>query len=203
MSPSTDNPQDVISFWFGSGRDANSINDQQKSLWWEKNEQTDQLIKDRYSNLVEDVYSGTREDWLQTATGTLASIITLDQFPRNIYRGTARSFAFDHRALEISKILLETGLYQELSLIQRVFAFIPFEHSEDLDDQVTSIQLYKDLLELAPENEKEIFKGFYDFALKHHEIIEEFGRYPHRNEILGRNSTHQELAFLERPGSSF
>ena len=193
----------IVDFWFGSAQDTQTICDQKKSLWWQKNQETDQLIKSQYGELVDEVYSGNCEEWLKTSAGVLASIITLDQFPRNIYRGSERSFAYDHRALEISKQMMADGGHQDLSLIQRVFAFLPYEHSENMDDQVTSIKLFEELVQLAPDNEKEVFKGFYDFALKHHEIIEKFGRYPHRNIILGRNSTKEELAFLERPGSSF
>ncbi len=193
----------VIRYWFGESQTSAEINAQKKALWWSKNPEVDAEIDERFSDLVDAVASGKLDHWNESASGLLASIICTDQFPRNIYRGQSKSFAYDRFALGLANQAVAMNLDQQLPLIKRLFVYMPFEHSEELSEQERAVSLMQTLVDQAEESEKEIFLGFVRFAEKHHEIIEEFGRFPHRNEILGRESTPEELAFLEKPGSSF
>jgi uncharacterized protein (DUF924 family) len=133
----------------------------------------------------------------------LALILLLDQLPRAIHRATPEAFAQDSKALKVAEQGLESGADRLLRPIERLFVYLPFEHSEDMADQDRSVQLFRDLAASVPENHRETFAGFVDYAVKHREVITRFGRFPHRNLILGRESTPEEKAFLEQPGSSF
>ena len=194
----------VLQFWFGDGHTAQQVNDRQSDLWWSRNEAMDREIRFRFSDLTETVFLQQKDhDWRHSADGCLASIICLDQFPRNMYRNTPRSFSYDRTALALARSMTESGMDLELSLIQRVFVYLPFEHSETIEDQNISLRLYRRLIEVADRAEQELFENYYEFAVRHHHVIEQFGRFPHRNQILGRNSTESERVFLARPGSSF
>lgn len=199
----SETPESVLSFWFGSSQLASEISKQQKSLWWSKNDKIDTEIIQRFQGLVDGVKKDKYSHWGETPPGLLATIICLDQFPRNMYRGKAQSFSYDRFALEYAKLFVSKNFDKELPLIYRVFGYIPFEHSENIEDQERSVELYLNLVNEVREEDKNLFEGFYQFALKHYEFIQEFGRFPHRNSILGRESTKQELEFLAQPGSSF
>ena len=193
----------VLTFWFGECRTSLEINNDRKSLWWSKDENIDQKIAARFSPLVVMVANGDLDHWRESAAGMLASIICTDQFPRNIYRGQEKSFAYDPVALALAQQAIATGVDQELPPIRRVFMYLPLEHSENLSDQQQCLALFTGLAETAPDDEKELFDSFLDFARRHLEIIERFGRFPHRNKILGRTDSAEELEFLEKPGSTF
>jgi uncharacterized protein (DUF924 family) len=193
----------VLTFWFGAGQSIQEINKDKKSVWWNKDEEIDRKISDRFRALVNAVADSELDHWRESAKGLLASIICTDQFPRNIYRGTGKSFSFDVTGLELAQQIVATGVDRELTTIQRIFAYLPFEHSEDIALQAKSMELIEQLLEDAAVEDKEIFSGFLGYARRHYEVIERFGRFPHRNEILGRESTDLEKDFLTRPGSSF
>ena len=160
-------------------------------------------LSNDFEELVDAVAEGDLDHWRKSPKGLLASIICTDQFPRNIYRGQAKSFAYDPVALGLARQLVAMGLDNELSPIQRVFAYLPYEHSEEDTMQRQSIELYTSLVEEVEESEREMFAGFLDYAHAHEKIIVRFGRFPHRNAILGRESTAEELEFLSQPGSSF
>ena len=199
---------DILSFWFGRESSIVDICAQQKTLWWSKNQEVDANITVRFKAVTDAVASGELDDWQDCAEGLAASIICMDQFPRNMYRGTAKSFAFDVYGLELANRMLQKGWDNNLHPLQRVFSYLPFEHSESLKDQETSVALFASLRDRAEENkvneqERLIFNNYYNFALKHHAIVEEFGRFPHRNKILERISTDEEIEFLSQPGSSF
>jgi uncharacterized protein (DUF924 family) len=174
--------QDVLGFWFGSERKA----------WFEKNPAFDDEIRRRFLSLYEHGAAGMLSGWRQTPAGCLALVILLDQFPRNMFRGSARAFAADAHALEAARHALAMRFDQGLSVDERAFLYLPFEHSESLEDQRRACELMQPLGEEV-----------YRYALRHKEIIERFGRFPHRNAALGRASTPGELAFLKTPGSSF
>jgi len=195
--------KEVLNFWFGDKDSMEEINREKSALWWSKNETVDNEIQSKYADLVIKVHSDEMSHWCQSAEGTLASIICLDQFPRNIFRDRPESFQYDSKALRFSKILIEEDKDKQLTPLERVFSYLPFEHSENPEDQIISLSLYDELRQVVPCDVKEIFDGFYDFAVRHHAIIERFGRFPHRNVILGRRSTKSELEFLKQPGSSF
>ncbi len=193
----------IIGFWFGSHTSSREINEQKQSLWWSKNEQTDRRITERFESISHAVYRGEMPEMQRSARGLLASIICLDQFPRNMYRGAAKAFSCDHAALRLAIEIVDKAWDRTLLPVYRVFAWLPFEHSEDITMQHKSLMLYDNLRNSVERSEREIFDRYYEFARRHFEIIDRFGRYPHRNSILGRESTAEELAFLSRPGSSF
>ena len=193
----------VLTFWFGNGQTATQIAAEKTALWWSKDPNTDRQIADRFGATSEAAAIGQLADWAKTPRGLLALIICTDQFPRNIHRGTPRAFAYDPTALAFAKTCIDSGAAQQLKPIERTFAYLPFEHSEDLTDQQRSISLYQTLATAAPAAEAELFTGSLDFARRHHEIIQRFGRFPHRNLILGRPSTTAERTFLATPGASF
>jgi uncharacterized protein (DUF924 family) len=192
-----DKINEILEFWFGEiGADGNVVEDR-SALWWKKNPEADALIRRRFEELVQQAGRGEL-DWAGTPRGCLALIIALDQLPRNIYRDTARAFAFDGKALELALGGLASGADCELPPIQRVFFYMPLEHAESRELQRRSVELFTELAGTSP-----AFEVYLDFARQHQAIIERFGRFPHRNAILGRQSTREELAFLEQPGSSF
>ena len=193
----------ILTFWFGHGVTAGEINSDRAAVWWGKNDDVDREIRTRFEPVTRAVFEGRLDRWRESPRGMLASIICCDQFPRNMYRGRAESFAFDAAALAMAERMVDTGTHRELQPIQRVFAYLPFEHSEDLAMQDKSMELYGALVEQADPGEREVFETGLDFARRHREIIERFGRFPHRNGILGRESTEEEAEFLTQPGSSF
>ncbi|KEQ12149.1 DUF924 family protein [Endozoicomonas numazuensis] len=191
--------QEVLDFWF----EGEPLGDVQMSRWWKKNDAQDQLIKNKFGKLPEKVESGEHDEWLESAEGRLAAIIVLDQFPRNMFRGDPKSFQHDHNALALSREGVEKGYPDQLSELQQTFFIMPFMHSESLEDQDQCVRLFEKILGGAEEACKSYIAGSLEFAVKHRDIIEKFGRFPHRNSILGRASSDEELSFLQQPGSSF
>lgn len=201
-------PQDILDFWFGPGYASEApavVAQRQAKLWWSKDEQVDADIKARFESLLEDAAANRLDDWTETPESLLALVILLDQFPRNMHRGTPHCFAFDELARQCSQLMLAMGQDQELPAIARLFAYLPLEHSEDMDDQDYAVDLIGQLAKdhQADEAQRQAFGGFADYARRHREVIRRFGRFPHRNAILGRASTAEEVEFLKQPGSSF
>ena len=195
--------QYVLAFWFGdSGEDA-VVAGEKSSLWWGKSSETDQLIWAKFSHRVEQASEGSLLHWLEHPEGRLAAIILIDQFRRNIYRDKPEAFAADSLSLRWCKEGLELGLDGSLRPIERVFFYLPLEHSEDIADQRLSVQLFKQLRSEVPASDRALFESYVDFAQRHHDIVAQFGRFPHRNAVLGRESSAAEIVFLQQPGSSF
>ncbi len=204
MNPPAQSQADaLLAFWFGAETDAVAIADQQKTLWWKSTPALDEDMRKRFGELVERAATGALNDWRSTPRGLLALILLADQLPRNIYRNTPRAFAFDAAAREHCRHGLAQEFDQRLRPIERVFHYLPLEHSEALQDQRDACRLFSDLVVLAAAGQRELFCGYLRFAERHRDIIARFGRFPHRNGILGRSSTVEELAFLQTPGSSF
>jgi uncharacterized protein (DUF924 family) len=193
----------IREFWFGSEASNALVAKSRAALWWEKNAEVDARMRERFAPLVEEVGAGAYRSWLATPHSALALILLTDQFPRNIHRDTPRAFAFDALALEFARAVIEAGLHRRLRPIERVFCYLPFEHSEVLADQHRSVELFTALHAAVPSEDKELFAGYLDFAVRHRAVIERFGRFPHRNRILGRTSTKEEIEFLRQPDSSF
>lgn len=181
----------ILDFWFGAP-DSGGYG-KPRETWFKADDAFDADIKQRFEGPLEAAAAGTHDGFAVTPEGALALTILLDQFPRNIYRGTARAFAFDPKALALARQALAAGYDQAVAPFQRTFLYLPFEHSESLADQERSVALFE---ALGDENS-------LDYAVRHRDIIVRFGRFPHRNAILGRESTAEELIFLEQPGSSF
>lgn len=187
---------DVIEFWFGPpgdpGRDA------PRKQWFEKNDAFDAQIRQRFGALVERAIAGELQAWSAEPGSALAEVIVLDQFPRNVFRGTARAFAGDARALAAARALVAEGIDRTLPGVQRQFVYLPFEHAEDRAAQDESMRLFAQLERDAPAVGELLL-----WAQRHHGIVARFGRFPHRNAALGRTSTPEEVAFLQQPFSSF
>jgi uncharacterized protein (DUF924 family) len=194
---------EVRHFWFGDSIAAADVAKARSALWWEKNAAVDAKMRGRFQALVEEVGAGTHREWLATPHGALALILLTDQFPRNIFRDSPRAFALDPLALEFANAAIDAGFVQKLRPIERVFCYLPLEHSETLADQDRSVELFMALHAAVADDDKELFAGYLDFAVRHRVVIERFGRFPHRNRVLGRVSTGEEMAFLQQPGSSF
>ena len=194
---------DVLDFWFGPSDDPGYT--QARAAWFHKDAAFDAEIGRRFGPLIELALAGGAadfsQDWLDRplqALPALARLILLDQFTRNYFRGTARSFAGDAQALQIARALVASGLDRTLTGVQRQFVYLPFEHAEDLSHQLTSVQLFSQL-----EHDEPALAGLLDWAHRHHDIVARFGRFPHRNALLGRADTAEEAAFLLTPGSGF
>ena len=194
---------EILEFWFGEGQTASAVATEKSALWWSKNDHIDRTITKRFARTSAAAANGELTLWSESPQGLLALIICTDQFPRNMQRDTAQAFACDTVALAYAKQGVDSGAVQLLKPIEQVFAYLPFEHSEDRVEQQRSVALYQKLAESAPPHEAELFNGYLEFAHKHYDIINRFGRFPHRNLILGRASTEIERTFLEQPGSSF
>jgi uncharacterized protein (DUF924 family) len=193
----------ILEYWFG--RDANdaAVAKARASLWWSKQPETDEEIRRRFGALVLAAESGNLDDWRSSIEGRLALILLTDQFPRNIYRGTPAAFRFDGIARRLCLEALASRAEKNLRPVHRLFFYLPLEHSENLEHQNRSVALFRELAAGVSDDLKPTFEGFVDYALRHRVIIERFGRFPHRNSILGRVSTPEEIEFLKQPGSSF
>ncbi|MGY8814039.1 MAG: DUF924 family protein, partial [Gammaproteobacteria bacterium] len=165
----------------------------EESQWWKKDLEFDELIARRFSAIHKKASQCELYNWRDSAEGRLAEIIILDQFSRNIYRGSPESFSNDLLALVLSQEAVRLGVDKVVSSKKRSFFYMPFMHSESAVIHEVAVGLYTDLDQA----------GTLNFELKHKAIIDRFGRYPHRNELLGRVSTDEEIAFLSEPGSSF
>ena len=194
---------EVLDFWFGPPDDPGHT--QARPAWFKKDPVFDAEIGRRFGPLIElALAAGAADptlDWITRplqALPALARLIVLDQFTRNHFRGTARAFAGDGQALNIARALVASGRDRDLHGVQRQFAYLPFEHAEDLSHQRSSVQLFQQLAQDEP-----ALAGLVDWAQRHHDIVARFGRFPHRNALLGRPSTADELAFLQTPGSGF
>ena len=191
--------QSVLDYWFAG----EPLGDEQRARWWQKKPAVDHEIKANFAALIPRVHDGLHEDWSQTAKGRLAAIICLDQFPRNIYRQSAKAFSFDEKALFLTLEGLNIGHDIKLDLLEKTFFMMPLMHDESLDSLDRCVEFYEAAVASSSGALNKYLKGSLDFALRHREIIEQFGRYPHRNKILGRVSSADEEAFLTQPGSSF
>lgn len=177
-------PNDILAFWFS---------ERVKPLWFKKKEEFDREIKAQFIDTYQLAKTGALDSWRNNATDILALIIVLDQFPRNMFRNTAQAFATDSQAVELTKHAVDRNYQADLTEEQQVFLYMPLMHSEEKEDQSKCVELFKEL-----GREKNL-----KFAIKHKEVIDIYGRFPHRNKILGRKSTPAEQKFLTQPGSSF
>lgn len=193
-------PEQILAFWFGKDPKEPLKNSRK---WWQKDELFDREIQKNFEADLKNAVAGKYDPWKESPESCLALLILLDQFSRNIFRGTPQAFAQDSTALATALKAIERGFDLELPPIQRIFFYLPLMHAEDRMVQKRCVEIFRKLLETAPPQLKDAMKNSYDFAVRHSNIIERFGRFPHRNEILGRTSTPEELEFLKTPGSSF
>ena len=185
----------VLDFWFGPPTVPDHGNPRPE--WFRKDAAFDQAIRERFGDLHEEAMRGRLDDWDRTPRSLLARIIVLDQFSRNLHRDRPQAFASDAMALADARAMVARAWDGELPHVGRWFVYLPYEHSENAEDQETCVALMR-ALSVDP-----LFAGALDYALRHQAVILRFGRFPHRNAILGRASTAEEAAFLLEPGSSF
>jgi uncharacterized protein (DUF924 family) len=184
----------VLDFWFDRNGPEALL---PRKAWWEKDPAFDDQIRRLFAPAVEHALDGGYEDWTAQAESALALLILLDQFPRNLFRNTAKAFAGDPRARGVARRMTDCGMDITLPPTMRQFVYMPFEHSEDIADQDFSCLLFAALEKDLPGHD------ILDYAERHRAIIARFGRFPHRNAALGRASTPEEVEFLRQPGSSF
>lgn len=183
----------VTDFWFGTAPDY-----QPRDEWFRKSDAFDAQIHSRFGPTIEAALAGGLHEWDATPQGRLARIVVLDQFTRNVFRGTPRAFAGDALALAAAQEVVDASLDHALHPVWRAFAYMPFEHAEDMAMQDRAVQLFTALAASDPR-----FEGNLDYAHRHHDVIRRFGRFPHRNAVLGRTSTAEELTYIAQPGSGF
>ena len=203
-----DKKTEILEYWFSGLNDKRTLGTDMPQFrkWFGKADATDQEIRDRFQGDWELAMSGEYTDWERTAKGTLALVILLDQFPRNMFRDSAKAFSSDEAALKVCLNALDQGRDEELALVERMFLYLPLMHSESLDIQKKSMHYFallkSEAKDRCPQNQ-DFFNLNHEYAGKHYRIIDRFGHFPHRNDILGRPSTAEEIAFLKGPDSSF
>lgn len=176
---------EIVAYWFSEAV---------KPYWFETSDSFDRQCRDTLLEPHERAAAGRLDHWMDDVDGCLALCILLDQVPRNVFRGTPRAFATDGKARTVAGHAVRNGFDRECTPEERLFLYLPFEHHEDLDSQTLSVALFRERVPV-PE--------YVDYAERHLAIIRRFGRFPHRNAILGRASTPEELEFLQQPGSAF
>lgn len=187
--------QNILDYWFGEiDPNTGMPKTDKSSLWFGKSQETDQYLTANYQDLLEQAKQGQLDHWLSQTDSTMALIILLDQFSRNIYRDTPKMYEADDKAIQIAK----NSLNKDLPAIYQVFTYMPLMHSEELADQELCVAMFQKMV-----NEGHSVQNNLDYAIKHRDIVAKFGRFPHRNEILKRESTPEEIKFLKQPGSSF
>lgn len=187
----------LLDEWFGESRRDPSHVPERNDFWFAADSDRDRHLRKQYGDQAEEALAGGLTDWQADPESRLALILLLDQLPRNIHRGTRQAFAGDGRAAALCLAGIGTGMEQTLSPVEQAFFYMPLQHAEDLATQRLGVQQYRTLAERNPDY-PDVFSRFLLFAEEHRDIIERFGRFPHRNEILGRDSTPEELAYLEQ-----
>lgn len=194
--------QHVLDTWFKDD-DTGRMDRPQLKRWFMGGTKLDEYLRATYSETLKAAATGELDHWLQDAHSTLALIIVLDQFNRNMNRGTADAFALDAKALAASQHALDNNYTEHYSFTQKMFCYMPFEHDESRESQKTAVSLFQQLQDDAPEEYADFATKALASAVEHQEIVEKFGRYPHRNKVLGRANTEQEAAWLASDHKSF
>lgn len=195
--------QPLLDWWFGQAESAKEVAAQKGRLWFGKRDSQDLEARTRFADLVEQALAGGLTEWAQRPEGWLALVLLLDQLPRMIFRDSPRTYSGDARAQALVAQGIAADFDRQLRPIQRVFIYLVFEHCENLAVQNEAVSRYIDLLVQQPEQDRVLFTDYLDYAEQHQKVIAQFGRFPHRNAVLGRESTAEELEFLSKPGSRF
>ena len=196
-------PDEILNFWFGDASQSPAKAEARMSLWFEADSAMDARIRPRFGVAVDAAARGKLVSWTDAPRPALALVVLLDQFPRNMWRGTARAFAYDGEALAVARQAVAAGFLRELAPIEQPFLTLPFQHSETLEAQRESVRLCREIVTMAPLEWRPMLETFAPYADRHLELIERFGRFPHRNAVLGRVSTPDEEAYLAGGGETF
>ena len=194
---------EILQFWFGEPDDLGRADSERRKSWFLKNPEFDEMIRELFLPIHVGILKDEHEDWLENPTSRLAYLLVLDQFSRNMFRDQPGMFESDPISLKVVREGLKLGMDQNLFLDGRVFFYMPLMHSEDLCDQNECVEQFKKLREELPREVSGHVDHNLEYALKHREVIERFSRFPHRNGILSRVSTPEEVQFLKKPGSKF
>jgi uncharacterized protein (DUF924 family) len=195
--------EEILGFWFADALRTPDAAAARQSIWFGSHGQFDQEIYARFGSLPDRALTGEFDAWVYSPRPALALVIVLDQFPRNLFRGSARSFAFDIRAQEVALAAIGSGFDRHLDPLEASFLYLPCEHSESLQQQERSVVLFERLVARGPIGLVPLFEQFAEYARRHRDLIARFGRFPHRNAILGRTSTPEESEYLEAGGETF
>jgi len=193
----------ILAFWIGPAAHDPVESDKRSKIWYGGDKKTDQTIGSEFGAALKLAEAGELDNWAETIKGSLALIILLDQFSRNLYRGTAMAYKNDQKAVQLAQQATQTDQHLSLSLIERVFLYHPFHHSESLADQETAVRLFTLLLNDADQSWQKQMRSFADYAKGHRDIVKQFDRFPHRNQVLGRKNTDEENSYLEQNGKRF
>ena len=195
--------KEILEFWFGEKELGLHYPKTQSEIWFRNGKAYDKIITQRFGKLHQQTYENKLNHWQQQPLTSLALVILLDQFSRHIYRETARAFAQDKQAQQLVFEGIKKGYDKKLLPAQRVFYYLPLEHAEDREVQIQSVAAFTALIDSLPEAIRHEYASTLNFAIRHKEVIDRFGRFPDLNAILGRKSTAEEIEFLTQPGSSF
>jgi len=196
-------PDDVLDFWFAGVTEDVAAAGERMSVWFQSDATFDAEVNQQFAAAIAPAAGGEYSEWARSARECLALVIMLDQFPRNVYRGSAEAFNYDALALGLTIVGLKLGYLEELEPIEQVFFLMPYQHVEDLQKQQEGFALFERIAAESSAEWQPLLGGCRDFANVHLEIIEQFGRFPHRNEALRRQSTEAEQAYLQQGGESF
>lgn len=195
----------ILNCWFGPLNQANEFipTEERQRRWWQKSAEFDAMLRQQFLQPMLQAAITAYPNPTLSPRQRLTIIILLDQFSRNCFRDSARMYAFDAIAMHHALYLINSNEEKQLHPIERVFVYMPLEHSEDIHLQNQCVELFEKLAYSVGDKHKDLFNGFIGFAIKHQQIIAKYGRFPHRNQLLGRTSTPEEITFLQQPGSSF
>lgn len=194
---------EILQYWFGHVEETILPSVHRTEVWFGGKKEIDDEIKEKFTEDFKKAVNGGYADWENDPRGTLALIIFFDQLSRHLYRNTAHAYVQDQKALDLCLQGIQKEYDHAFSLIERVFFYFPLMHAENLEMQATSVRAFQILVNLAFSETRGIYENFLDYAIKHYEIIKRFGRFPHRNIILGRPSTSEELEYLKTSNSQF
>lgn len=196
-------PEEILQFWFEDCCDSPEKAEARNSFWFNANPEFDAQIWTLYSDVVTDAAAEHYSEWDQTPLGRLALIIILDQFPRNIFRGTSEAYRYDAMALALARAGVEKGQLAGLAVPHQAFFLMPYQHSEDIQVQRSGVELMQGIVDDAPPEWRDCAAGYSEYARIHHDIVASYGRFPHRNATLGRSSTEAESRYLSDGGQTF
>ncbi|MFK7988445.1 MAG: DUF924 family protein [Sandaracinaceae bacterium] len=198
----TATPDDVLQFWLGDLDADGCASEEAAKRWWLKSDAFDGECTTRFRATHQALRAGTLDDWLERPRGRLAYVIVADQLSRNMFRGSGEMYSADTLATQASLDAMDAGVDQDFGYHERYFLYMPFMHAEDVALQDRCVALFEGLVQAFPSMAKNAAMA-HDYAIKHRDIVARFGRFPHRNALLGRDSSEEEKAFLQQPGSSF
>ena len=193
----------VLEFWLGAPEPTDASSLARQSLWFTKSDALDSEIRNRFGDWVRDARAGRLDGWAATSHGRLALVVLLDQFSRNAWRGQPESFAGDAKALALALQAQDNGHWEAVAPLARFFLALPLEHAEDPALQARSVALFTQLAAQATPETRPVLSSALDYAHQHQDVVARFGRFPHRNAVLGRASTEEEKAYLAQPGAGF